>query len=230
MPTDFKLLGVGANVQDKQVADYFSANNVTIYNSTKSFNLTEGEEYQFDFGLGDDEKVEFNWNYGLLEVRHLTKVFFGWWWAWHILEIQEPWLSKGNVGAGKGSLTKEGLLLLFNEDYNASYYECRCSHISLKIFVMTYDQSWTLEESWDNDKLQFMISYDIDWTATGTSMWNVMGQLMSFSNPDLGVPGVGGTILNIGVGGALWACIVILFFALITSVIPFIGGWKGGGD
>jgi len=228
MPSDFKLLGIGASVEEKEVAEYFSANNVTIYNNTKSFNLTEGDEYQFYFGLGEDEKIEFWWNYGLLEVRHLSKVFFGWWWSWHVLRILEPWASMADVGSAYGTLDKEGLLLLFNEDYNASYWECSCEHIMLKIFCMTYNQSWTLSESWDNDKLKFMISYNIDWEATGTSMWGVMGRLMSFQNPDLGIPGLGGTLLNIGVGGAMWACVVILFFALITAVIPWISGWKGG--
>jgi len=62
----------------------------------------------------------------------------------------------------------------------------------------------------------------------GTNMWHIIFELLAFQNPQLGIPGVGGTILTVAVGLTLWASIAILAFAFITAVLPFIPGWKGG--
>lgn len=234
MPGEFLALGVGTTVQDKEVQDYFNEHNVLAYNNTLKINLTYGSAESDQFGLPDGQKIEFWWDqfgaYGtyidMFQVRHLTWEW--WWWAWHCLEVQEPYANQINYS--EYGLTKNGLLVLFVEEYNASYCEFACEHgISVKMFILTANESWTLEESWDNHKLKLYTSYDIDWTKTGTSMWHVMSQLLSFQNPQLGIPGVGGQILSAILGGALWADIALLFFSFITSVIPFIRGWVGGG-
>jgi len=235
MPHQFLNMGVEASYQDKEARDYFNEQDVTMYNYTLSLNLTFPETKQYDFGLPEGQKLEFWWGnlwygYGsvpVFQLKHLTDNFWGWWWGSHYLVVQEPYASKvayPNVGLDKASV-----LALFDEDYNAGYCEFACDHLNVKLFILTYNQSWTLEESWDNGKLKLYTSYDIDWTATGTSMWHVMMQLLSFQNPNLGIPGIGGTILSHGVALALWACIALLAFAFITSVIPFIRGWVGGG-
>jgi len=235
MCTGFKILGIDADVQDKESANFFSSMNVTQYNYTLSLNITYGEEEQYDFGLPEGQKLEFWWNYEthfgtrMLELRHLMDSFWGWWYNWHWLTIPSPYLEQTPLGTGLG-LDKDGVLALFDDDFNASYCEFTCEHVHVKLFILTANQSWTLSESWDNEKLKLYTSYGIDWDETGTSMWGIMGELLTFQNPELGIPGPGGYILNLGFSGALWACIAILFFALITSVIPFIGGWGGGGD
>ena len=229
MPSGFILLGVGVEVQDKEAADYFNAQNVTMYNYTLGLNLSYPEAKSYDFGLPAGQKIEFWWcqdpltGVAMFQVRHLTKEW--WWWAYHRLAVQEPYA--GDVLWPSQGLFKEDILELWDEGKNASYCEFACEHIPVKLFIFTFNQSWTLEESYDNGKLNFYTSYDIDWTQTGTNMWTVMGQLLSFQNPQLGVPGTFGQILGAGISGVLWACIAILFYALITSLIPFISGWRG---
>lgn len=237
MPTEFLSLGVEGEYQDKEARDYFDEHDITMYNITLSFNLTYDEEQQFDFGLPEGQKLEFWWNnlprYGqdVFQLRHLTDSFWGWWWGWHNLAVQEPYRSQlkhpnyPEVGLEKEDVTTN----LFDEEYNATYCVFACDHISLKVFILPYNESWTLEESWDNEILKIYTTYDIDWTATGTSMWHIIFQLLAFQNPNLGIPGVGGTILSTGVALTLWASIALLAFAFITSVIPFIRGWGGGG-
>jgi len=233
MPADFRILGIEADVQDKEVVDFFNAQNVTMYNNTLSVNLTYGESQQFSFGLPEGQELEFWWDYyvawpnqDFFQLRHLTDDLWGWWWGWHLLTLTEPFWSRTSLKSGIG-LTKQGVLELFDEDKNYTYCEWSCSHSKVKLFILTANQSWTLAESWDNGKLKLFTSYNIDWTATGTSMWGVMGELLAFQNPALGIPGIGGEILAKGFGGGLWACIAILFYALITSVIPFVSGWTG---
>jgi len=231
MPGEFIEMGVGASVQDKEAADFFNSQNVTMYNHTLSIDLEYTVSNQTDFGLPEGQKLEFWWDtdpwWGkMFQLRHLTDNLWGWWWGWHYLPVQEPYASK--VEIPRAGLLKADVLALFNEDYNATYCEFACEHLNIKLFISTANISWTLEESWDNGKLKLFTSYDIDWSATGTSMWHIMGQLLSFQNPDLGVPGIGGTILGTGLSLTLWGSIAILFFAFITAVIPFIGGWGKG--
>lgn len=235
MCPEFVQLGITASYEDKEVVEYFNAQNVLTYNETHLGNLTYPCEEQVEWGLPEDEKLEFWWNeewyYGegdvkMLEVRHLIKHWTGWWWTWHELKVQEPYATL--VWDPELGLRRSDLMKLWNEDYNASYCEFACDHLNVKLFIVTANQSWTLLESWDNDEIRVFSSYDVDWENTGYSMWTVMSRLLNFQNPNLGIPGVGGQILSVGVGAALWACIAILFFALITAIIPFIPGWKGG--
>jgi len=232
MPTEFQELGVESQIQDKEVAAFFNAQNVTMYNYTLPINLTYGEAQSFSFGLPEGQKLEFwwdlEWYYGMgdikmLELRHLS--WSWWWWAYHELHVLEPFSNL--VFDSEVGLRKSDLLALWDEDANASYCEFGCDHLNVKLFILTYDQSWTLEESWDNGKLKLFTSYQIDWTKTGTNMWAILMQLLTFQNPQLGFPGVGGTILSVGVGLALWGSIAVLAFAFITAVIPFISGWRG---
>ena len=226
-------MGVEANVQDKEARDYFTAQDVTMYNYTLSLNLSYPESKQYDFGLPEGQKLEFWWGYDpyagpgyiILELRHLVGNFWGWWWDWHYLPVQEPYAT--TIGQEWG-IRKEDLSKLWDDDANASYCEFACDHLNVKLYVLTYNRSWTLEESWENHKLKLYTSYGIDWSATGTSMWGILFQLLSFQNPNLGIPGVGGTILGVGVSLFLWASIAIMAYAIITAVIPFIPGWKGG--
>ena len=227
MPTQFILLGIDADVQDKEAASFFNAQNVTMYNYTYTIDPLEYGVYnQSDFGLPAGQMIEFQFSWRLA-ILHLTDNFLGWWVGWHLLLLSEPYAT--TAASTNGRLSLDQLLLLWDEEANASYYECGCSHINLKVFVMTANDSWTLTESWNNGELKLYTSYMIDWTATGTSMWHIMMRLLSFQNPDLGIPGIGGQILTVGFGGALWASIAILVYALITAVIPFVSGWGGGG-
>lgn len=231
MPTEFKQLGIDADVMDKEACSYFDEHNVTMYNNTATINLQYGVSNKSDFG---GEIYEFWWDYethftrDMLEVRHLTDELWGWWYGWHYLVMPESDWSRTTLGTGIG-IDRDGLLELFDEDYNATVATFACEHINFNLYIVTANQSWTLEESWDNKKLKIFTSYEIDWTKTGTNMWRVMFQLLTYQNPDLGIPGIGGMILSHAVSLTLTASILLLSFALITSVIPFIRGWGGGG-
>lgn len=233
MPGEFLGLGVDADVQDKEVAAFFNAANVTMYNYTLSIDLIFDTPYENQSGLPSGQALRFSFGYethftrDMFEIHHLTSNFAGWWWDWHYLVMPEVYWRQTTLGSGIG-IDRNGLLELFDETANATYAEFVCEHISLKVFILTANQSWTLQESWDNGKVKIFTSYDIDWSKTGTSMWHVMGQLLTFQNPELGIPGLGGDILTAGFGGALWACIAILFYAIITAVLPFVSGWGGG--
>ena len=234
MPGEFLSMGVEASYQDKEVKDFFDARDILTYNNTYAVNLTYPCAEKSEWGLPEDERLEFWWAYcthftcDMFQLRHLKLHWTGWWWDWHYLTIPSLWWKKTPLKTGLG-LDKSGLLALFNEEYNASYCEWSCDHIDVRLFIVTANQSWTLEESWDNGELKVFSSYNVNIEKTGMNMWFIMAQLLLFQNPDLGIPGVGGTILSHGVGLSLWGSIALLVFAFITSVVPFIRGWVGGG-
>ena len=79
--------------------------------------------------------------------------------AYHELHVLEPFSNL--VFDSEVGLRKSDLLALWDEDANASYCEFGCDHLNVKLFILTYDESWTLEESWDNGKLKLFTSYQI---------------------------------------------------------------------
>ena len=79
MPDDFTIFGIDTEVQDKEAATFFNAQNVTMYNQTYSIDPLEyGVSNQSDFGLSEGQKLEFWWGYeaqiftDMFELRHLT--------------------------------------------------------------------------------------------------------------------------------------------------------------
>lgn len=235
----------GASAQDKEVIEYFDAHGMTVYNYTLRLDnssepfLHYGESQKFGFGLPEDQKIEFWWDFYVggtpkaqfqfvsLQVRHTSPGLFSWWTNYHILEIDEPYYAKSGMLFPNGNgLSKEGLENLWVDEYDASYFECSCDHIDVKIFVFPYMENLTIGQSWDAHYLGIMTSYSVDWEAMKPSAWNLLTNLLLFQNPQIGLEGLGGEIIAYILGLSLWGCIAILAFAIVTSLVPFISGWN----
>lgn len=223
--------------QSKEIASYFSANNVTLYQNTWSGNLSSGGTLQNNSGLPDGHFLEFGWETSVesrVELRHGSPGYI----LWIIpspfpdLETMSIYTTKGNVKlTGSGGM---GYIGAFTRAHIVSYAEGEllslygtCPHIRTS-FVVIPAGNQTLLQSWDNGTITIMASYEINFEAMKPGAWTLVSQLMTFQNPDFGVPGDGGTILNYVVAVGAWACIALLIYALITSVIPTIPGWGGG--
>jgi len=238
MPSEFLRWGVEAKYQDKEAAEFFNAHNVTAYNYTIAFNLTFGESHTEEFGLPGDEKLEFWWNQfyvmpgvliDMFQLRHTNPSwFFGAWREHHKLKVEEPYATKANVLYPNWGLRREEFLALTDDETQVFYCEFSCEHINAKVGAVPYNASWSMAESWDNGKLKIYVSYKVDWEKTGLNMWTIIWNLLQFRNVELGIPGVGGQIITVAIGLALWACIAIITLALVTAFIPFIPGWRGG--
>ena len=84
----------------------------------------------------------------------------------------------------------------------------------------------TLIQSWDNNVLEYVISYEIDFNAMKPSTWQLVGRLLTFQEIDLGLPGELNRILCYIIGVGVSVCVALLILALVTSVIPLISGWR----
>lgn len=236
MPSQYASMGMNASVQNKEAVDFFSSQNVTVYNNTETVNLTRGSPVKLQWGLPTSERLEFWWDNeprapwmgAVVELRHLTQQIFGYWVGWHRLEVQQSYRNMMEEPNYPKYMQKEDVVTNFwVEEYNASYVELACEHIMVKLFIVTANQSWTLEESWNNNQLSMYSSYNIDWNKTSTSAWGILMQLLTFQNPELGIPGNFGLILSTLISLTLWGSIGLIAFAMITALVPFVSGWGG---
>lgn len=226
-------------IEDREVAEKFNAMDLTLYKNTWSFNISFGEmQYRegVDAGLPEGHRLEFHWHYSpvvgsvsvpVIEIRHACPSwFFGLWLDFHRLRLISPYDEIAQTST-PDLITKEALLNLAQGNNYASF-KVACEHICVQFLVVPYNQSWTLSESWDNGKLHVLCSYEIDWEAMKPSAWTLLGQLLTFQAPDLGVPGIGGKIISHIVGAILWSCMILLIYAAITRLIPMVkGGLEG---
>lgn len=226
------------STHDKDVADYFNNANITLYANSWDFNITLGNMEYNQSGLPEGHRVEFHWNndyYPIgslpyaLYVRHAYPSWlFGWWLDYHYMDVTEPFRTMASFnGTYFYAVTKDHFLNLADGS-NSTYYEVECEHVSQNFIVLPINDSYSLEDSWDLGELQVLSSYEIDFEAMKPSAWVLLTQLLSFQSPDLGISGTGGTILNYLLGITIWASISILIYAIVTSLIPLISGWRGG--
>lgn len=222
MPTQFITQTWNPTYEEKEAGNYYSVNNVTQYASTYSFNLTFPSYNATDFGLPSGQQLQFWWGVTLgvgksFQVRHLTDQFFGWWWGWHNLEFDN----------GEIALSRSDLAERMDTDTNTSLFWVDCDHVRTSIFIIPYQASWNITESWDNDELRFVTSYEVDWNASSVNAWTVLGQLLSFQSPNLGIVGIGGVILDTILALPFYILTGIAVIMLVQSMLPFIRGLVG---
>jgi len=70
--------------------------------------------------------------------------------------------------------------------------------------------------AWANDDLNVGIGVEWDETNTQLSAWDIIGSLLFFQLPDLGV-----TIVSTILAVPLWVCIGYIAFVIIRALIPF---------
>lgn len=237
MPNDFFEYQADYNPvsgQDQQVVDYFSAHNITLYKSTWIFNIT--------FSYGDtmealedvpttDHQIEFHaqkdiWGDTTLHLRHAyPSWFFGLWLEYHYM-FNTPFIQEQLRVAGHSNfliIDWEAIEILAI-DANASSFEVTCDHLTMNFVVMNTGDYATLEDSWNNDIISVLSSYEIDFDAMKPSAFTLITQLITFQNPDFGIPGIFGEIVNYIFGIGFWIVIAITIYTIVTKLIPTIQG------
>ena len=216
--------------QDQEVVDYFNAENITLYESTWSFNITLGNMEALEDTPVADHQIEFFFTDSArdyIEVRHAYPTFwFGLWLEYHRLNLVDSdfALTQGQGGSNVPWLLYKEDILALSINENASSFEMYCEHVSMSFAVLSYNSSKTLSESWDDGELTVYSSYNIDFDAMKPSAFLLIAQLITFQSPDFGIPGDFGTVFNYGFGIGFWIVIAIIIYTLITRIIPTIQG------
>lgn len=247
MPSDFFENQADYNPlagQSQEVVDYYSRNNITLYTYSWAFNLTVNGDMAYNqSGLPDGHQIEVHflappqYSAGFVHIRHaFPSWFFGLWLEYHPLFMVEPFatlagynkdldLGFGGIGGTHyiGPVLKAHLEALANG--NSSYFEAACEHITINFVFFPYNSSYAdIGDSWEAGFLHVLSSYEIDFDAMKPSAWLLIAQLLTFQNPDFGIPGDLGTVLNYGMGLGFWIIIAIAMYTIITRVIPTIQG------
>lgn len=242
MPTEFFTYQTdfeAPTTQDKEVVTYFSANNLTVYTYSWSFDITYPDGYAYnDSGLAEGHRIEMFWQdllpsplleYQVIYFRHAYPSPIGDWWLWYnIMYVQEPYKTQmglqetGDDGGG-ASIDKTQLLRL-STNGNSSYFEVSDGQVNQNFIVMnpgTYD---SLASAWDAGELHVLSSYEIDFDTMKPNAFWLLSQLVFFQNPDFGLPGMLGQTAGYGIALAFWIVIALVIYTVVTRLLPTIQG------
>ena len=221
---------------DKETADLFQLANVTLYDNIGNDNMTyEYGSYldhpnapQFSAGLPTSQYLEVVWTSPLyvapfvrvIEFRHIEEV----WWGRQINDRCSFTGMNGTVYPNQ-RITKWNVIDEYNVLTNGSSFSAQCNHITVSsIFEYNQTKYTDIGNAWDGGELSYTFSYEADWNASQVSAMTVLGKLLTFQAPALGITGVAGIILNAMVAIPIWVMTAILIIKLVQSVIPFIQG------
>lgn len=221
----------------KEVREQFKSLDVIMYSNAKTGTISYPDPpLAFEFGLPIGQYLEFDWvtttvaqytiPFEAIYLRHLVAGFGGYWYDYHNLELYYENNTKFEFVFGEWCL-KENLVNAWDSTKNASIFYASCPHIMTSVIMAPWDASWTIAESWDNEKLNYTLSYQWNPNSTVFSAFTLLAQLLTFQSPNLGVPGIFGQILNYLIAAPIWAMIAYLIFKFITGIIPFLSGGSG---
>jgi len=223
---------------DKEVAERFAMANVTLYGNAGGQNMTYQyssywDDGDWEAGLPTGHFLEViwydaggNWPYGKsLELRHIQQNLY-----WVDLLHRLALTPKTYDGTWEQApayyiFHPNHLENSWSDDANASVFYAECNHLDVTI-LFEYNQSEynSITEAWNGGDLGYLLSYDVDWNSTNISAFTVLSKLLTFQNPDLGIPGDAGTIFNMAIAIPMWVMTAILIIILVQSVIPLIRG------
>jgi len=214
---------------DKEIAEWFDLANVTMYGDTGNDNMTwEYSSYhdhpdapQFPAGLPSGHYLEVWWGYDLIQVLEFRLIHEVWWG----LDILDRLRFRNEEGDKLGiRLYDADLEAAWNSEINGSVFYASGRLSTSAIFSYNQTKYSSITEAWNNYEISYASSYEVDWNATQVSALTILGQLLTFQNPDLGITGEGGYILNMLIAIPFLVMTVILIIKLIQSVIPLISG------
>lgn len=224
--------------QNQEVARTFSLANLTQYRYYVSGNFSSWpDEYKTAkgaFGLPSSQAISFQWSaypvpaYGkAFKIKHLTDDLWGYWWGQHDLKFYKsngvtPIL--GTIHGSQHYIQRDDLIAQWDSTAGASIFFAKCEAIRMNFALLPYNSSWNIGESWDNGFISWQANFGVDLNGTGLNAWSILGQLLTFQPPQLGIPGLGGEIMGGLLSALIWSVIVVIFVKVTLAVIPFIPG------
>lgn len=219
---------------DKETAQRFDLANVTIYSNSGNDNMTYEYSSYYDgpgapvwqMGLPDGQYFEVWWSsqqfargyVKTLEFRHTTEV---WWGLDHI--AMEIYTANG---------TKIGQFIndywpiqnYYDANVNASVFQTKTPVATSILVGFNQTKYANIAAAWTAGELNYVLSYEFNQNATMMSIWGLMGALLTFNSPALGLTGFTGTLINAMVAIPFWVMTIILIVKLVFAIIPFVKG------
>jgi len=206
---------------EDQAQDRFIATQVNMFNATDNFNLTQGEKTKTYLGL----QIRFYFSPNFPVGGRFI-------WIYHVdFEILGYPLLSHDLRTDPFDLTTLRKDTLFNEqfydaDADASIVTWQCEHIALVIRISSMENTTSLNQAWEDGELRLDVNYEIDFAKMGTSVWGLLGSILTFQTITTGINTLD-LLLNALVTIPVWTSIIYITYRIITGLIPFLSG--GGG-
>lgn len=222
---------------DEQVAKFFNAHNITLYGSSVSSGLAFPEHDTIPWGSGKqldvwwDERPVSHPELPMPPARFLgisyetQHWFMGVWGYWTFERLHYTSL-KGGVSRGD-FLYKSNIEDDFETTKNGTAYLARNNSGVQVSILYTGNGTGTIGQSWDAGQLAYMMSYELNATASAINMFTLLGQILTFSAPTLGITGFFGDLMNAMIAIPIYALTGFLIYKLITGIAPWLSGGSG---
>lgn len=237
-------LGVSPVISEK-----FSVANVTVFSNSGSDNMTytyssldnHPSAPQFSTGA-TDEYFEVIWSldgviingviYSSYKTMQFRRVVTYWWGRdWENLAVynrnneQVGYEGPYVKGPNKESIIlSDTLLEAYDDDAEGAVLYAR-GRVDASIIIGYNESAYSsIVNAWNNDELDYVLSYQPNFTVTDINQWGILAQLLTFQTPNLGIEGTPGVVFNFIVALPFGILIAILIIKLIQSVIPTIRG------
>jgi len=251
VPTDFTLVTAGTwtTPVQKAVADYFDANNYTLYSSAFQGEFTDADypysELNIPTALSTSDWLELYWEHydfndptafgepnerGLI-MRHATEQSFlgAAYRSGHGLTWKQSNGQNLFRGGAQYAISYEDLVADWNlTGNNDCVFYGTCDHFTATL-ALVGNGTTTPMEIWAGGAgtITYYLSYEVDLSNTGLSIWQLITSLFGFKPLSLGIGGLGDTLVSGVVGAFMWALVLIILYKVTTGIIPWLSGGSG---
>jgi hypothetical protein len=241
--------GPQGTIQGANFPTSFKVQDILQFNST--INNTQADfpyEEIYDIGLPSGQMLSVQWSTlgasldapdgKLLRLKHLTDNFLGYWWGQHDLDVyssngtlldKKLFSTAGQAGTYYSGVDRSDIIAAWDSSKNMSEFVFICPEGTINTLVSIKPSlpNMTIAQSWDAGVIYYTFGYAIDWSKVGYNAFTILGKLLSFQAPDLGIGGVGGTILGQMVAFMIWPMIAYIVYKIVMGVIPWVSGGSG---
>ena len=252
VPTDFTNLQAATwmTPTEKIVADYFEASNYTVYSGSAHGNLTASaypySRTDMNTSLSADDFLEFYWQYydfndaatydyenssHSIVMRHATQQSFltfpyksSHGLTWKLSNGQDLIRSQANY-----AISYEDIVADWNlTGNNDCVFYGMCDHFTITL-VLVGETAITPMQVFlgGTGTMTYYLSYQVDMSNTGLNLWQLIVSLVGFKPLNLGIGGLGDTLVSGVIGAFMWALVLIILYKVTTGIIPWLSGGSG---
>lgn len=228
MPNEFFPEGERPDiaVQSREVVATLNAYDMVVYQNTWNFNISRYDTYSNQSGLNAGNTIEFTWGYFsgefALLVQHAYPSPLGDWWIWsNDMHLTQEY---ADIVGYNAIHLNWGVLRLLTQG-NAIVFAVTDGDVNANFIVMPYNETWSIQESWDNGLLTVQSSYELDFDAMKPNAWYLIVQLLFFQSPDFGLgDNMLGDLINYSFGLLFWIITALIIYTIVTRLVPTIQG------
>jgi len=237
IPPEFITATFNPSYTQPEVKETFEAADILMYENLGADNMTYPYSSLYDgpnppdweAGLPSGQYCEVWWSHDPLSdvpyigVRHATHQSYG----YDSVPLEIRYVNGTLISTPRHAMIEKEILVGAwdtEKGYSAFYAS---GPISVSVLFYPTNRSKTISEAWDEGKISYALSYEVNWNQTGVNAWTIVAQLLTFQVPNLGIGGDGGTILTMVVAFPVWALIAYIVYKIVAGIIPFLSGGSG---